>query len=59
MAGILVTGQGELSEAQFKYGEELSILVVQTHFDTYDSVIKMDHLVAKIDTQNKQKSPEL
>lgn len=55
MAGILVTGQGELSEAQFKHCEELSIPVVQTHFDTYDSVIKMDHLVAKIDTQNKQK----
>ncbi|MCM8536174.1 MAG: AAA family ATPase [Lentisphaeraceae bacterium] len=55
MAGILVTGQGELTDAQVEHCIELSIPVVQTPFDTYDAVIKMDHLVAKIDTQNQQK----
>ena len=54
MAGILVTGQGELTYEQVAHCEEL-IPVVQTPFDTYDAVIKMDHLVAKIDTQNKGK----
>ena len=55
MAGIIVTGHGELTEAQIEHCEELSIPVVATPFDTYDAVIKMDHLVAKIDTQNKDK----
>ena len=55
MAGILVTGQ-ELTYEQVAHCEELSIPVVQTPFDTYDAVIKMDHLVAKIDTQNKGKN---
>jgi BioD-like phosphotransacetylase family protein len=55
MAGIVVTGQGELTDGQIEHCDALSIPVVQTPFDTYDAVIKMDHLVAKIDTQNKHK----
>ena len=55
MAGIIVTGHGELTEAQVEHCQELSIPVASTPFDTYDAVIKMGHLVAKIDTQNKNK----
>lgn len=55
MAGIIVTGQGELTESQIEHCEELSIPVASTNLDTYDAVIKMGHLVAKIDTQNKNK----
>ena len=55
LAGIIVTGDGELSLSQIKHCQEMSIPVVLTTLDTYDAVIKMDHLVAKIDTQNKNK----
>lgn len=55
MAGIIVTGHGELTEEQIQHCQEMSIPVAATPYDTYDAVIKLGHLVAKIDTQNKVK----
>ena len=55
LAGIIVTGHGELTDAQIEHCQELEIPVASTPFDTYDAVLKMGHLVAKIDTKNKSK----
>jgi len=55
MAGIIVTQDGELTEAQIEHCRKFSIPVAATPFDTYDAVVKMGHLVAKIDTMNKKK----
>ena len=55
MAGIIVTQDGELTEAQINHCQKFRIPVAATPFDTYDAVIRMGHLVAKLDTLNKKK----
>jgi BioD-like phosphotransacetylase family protein len=55
LAGIIVTQDADLTASQIAHCNDFSIPVAATPYDTYDTVIKMDHLVAKIDTQNQDK----
>ncbi len=55
IAGIIVTGHGKPTSAQIEQHHNLLIPIAHTTLDTYDAVIKMGHLVAKIDVQNKEK----
>ena len=55
MAGIIITQAGELTKKQMNHCTKYGIPVAATPFDTYDTVVRMGQLVAKIDTRNKVK----
>jgi BioD-like phosphotransacetylase family protein len=48
LAGIVATGQGDLSERVIDFVKEHQIPLVSTHFDTYGSVIKISRIEVKI-----------
>lgn len=48
LAGIVITGQGDLSERTVQYIEEHRIPLVRTSLDTYGSVLKISRIEVKI-----------
>jgi BioD-like phosphotransacetylase family protein len=55
LAGVMLTSKGHVSSKALKICEEQGIPVITTDFDTYQAVVKMSHLVAKIDTKSPAK----
>jgi BioD-like phosphotransacetylase family protein len=55
LGGLIVTGHGTVSKQAIATLEKMETAVARTDADTYETVIKLSHLVAKIDTQNPQK----
>ena len=55
LAGVLLTSKGHMSTKALKICEDHGIPVMTTAFDTYQAVVKLGHLVAKIDTKSPAK----
>jgi len=55
LSGIIVTGDGEISEASQKYIQEFKVPLVRTDLDTYGVVIKISKLEVKINRQTPWK----
>ena len=55
LAGVIVTSKGRLNNQALTLCEEHDIPVVSSPLDTYQTVIHLDHLVAKIDVKSPTK----
>ena len=55
LAGVLLTSKGHISTKALKICEDHGIPVMTTDYDTYQAVVKLGHLVAKIDTKSPAK----
>ena len=55
LAGLIITGQETLAPVDFDRISHFATPIIMTKYDTYDAVIHLGHLVAKIDTANPKK----
>ena len=55
LGGLIITGHGGIDPDAIGEFQKMQIPIARTEADTYETVIKLSHLVAKIDTQNPQK----
>ena len=55
LSGILVTGEGDISDEVLAYVNEYKVPVIQSQMDTYESVIKISRIEVKINTRTPWK----
>ncbi len=55
LTGVIVTGETLASKENIQFLESHQIPVIQTHFDTYESVIKINHLDVKLNAKSPAK----
>ncbi len=55
LTGVVVTGNAMVSSDNIQFLASHKIPVIQTHYDTYESVIKINQLDVKLNTKSPQK----
>ena len=56
LTGVVVTGDGLVSEDNIHFLDSHNIPVIKTHYDTYESVIKINELDVKLNTKSTSKN---